>query len=47
LPSSADELRRALFEEGGHAFAIVLGESEAAHLIALEVELLIERALAG
>ena len=38
------EVRRALFEEGGDAFAIVGGETEAAHFVALEVEFLVEGA---
>ena len=40
----AGELRLALFEEGSDALAIVLGESQPAHFISLQVEFPVERA---
>ena len=44
---AAFEVRGAFLQERGDAFAIVGGEAQAAHFVALEVEFLVEGAAAG
>ena len=47
MASSSAEARCALFHEGGDAFGVVRGVSQLALIVALDIELLLERAPTG
>src|SRR5258705_489020 len=47
ISSSSSEIRRALFDEGAHAFAIIVACPEFALVVALEVQLLLQSVLPG